>query len=176
MGWLDYLFIAIVFLSVLFGALRGFIREALSLLTWILAFVLALGYGPSFADRLKNVIDYPPVRVVAADIITFFLVLLAGALLIRLVGLLIRGAGLAPVDRLLGSGFGLLRGAFIVVALVMLAGLGTLGQETWWRQSTLVPHLQPLADDLHALIPARWLAYLQSPAPAAKAPVKQAEK
>jgi membrane protein required for colicin V production len=176
MGWLDYLFIAIVVLSVLFGALRGFIREALSLLTWILAFVLALGYGPSFADRLKNVIDYVPVRVVVADIIVFFLVLLAGAVLTRLVGLLIRGSGLAPVDRLLGSGFGLLRGAFIVLALVMLAGLGTLGEESWWKQSALVPHLKPLADDLRGLIPPQWLAYLQPPVPAAKAPAKQVEK
>lgn len=171
MGWVDYLFIAIVLVSVLLGALRGFIREALSLLTWILAFVLALGYGPSLAPRLSGWIEFPEVRTIAADVLVFFGVLLVGAIVIRLVSLLIRGAGLAPADRMLGSGFGLLRGVFIVIAVVMLAGLGTLQQEPWWKQSVLVPQVQPLADGLHALIPARWLAYLQPPPPP-KAPGK----
>ena len=52
--------------------------------------------------------------------------------------------------------------AFIVVALVMLAGLGALGREPWWKQSILVPQIQPLANQLQALIPGQWLAYLRS--------------
>jgi membrane protein required for colicin V production len=169
MAWVDYFLIGIVLVSVLVGALRGFIREALSLVAWVLAFVLALRYGPDTAEYLRGGITSPLLRTILGYVLPFFAVLFAGGLLIWIISWVIRGAGLAPVDRMLGSGFGLLRGAFIVVALVMLAGLGALGREPWWKQSMLVPQLQPLANQMQALIPARWLAYLRAQAVAAPA-------
>jgi membrane protein required for colicin V production len=165
MALVDYVFVGIILISVLVGALRGFIREALSLATWIFAFVGALRYGPECAERLKTAIDSEPIRMIAGYVLPFFLILLAGGLLIWLITRLVRGAGLGPVDRLLGSGFGLLRGGLIVVALVMLAGSSALGRESWWRQSALVPWIQPFAKDVESLIPARWLAYMQARQP-----------
>ena len=176
MDWVDYVFIGIVLFSVLVGALRGFIREALSLAAWVLAFVLALRYGPEVADRLKDHVDSPLVRTAAGYILPFFAVLLAGGILIWIVSWLIRGAGLGPVDRMLGSGFGLLRGGLIVVALVMLAGMGALGREPWWKRSILVPQIQPLAKEMQALIPSGWLAYLQSPPVSPVTTVSKREK
>jgi len=161
MTWVDYVFVGIVLISVLMGALRGFVREALSLATWVAAFVVALRYGPEIA---------------AGYAVPFFLILLAGGLLILLVSWAVRGVGLAPVDRMLGSGFGLLRGALIVVALVILAGMTAAGRESWWRESILVPQIQPVAKDVQGLIPARWFAYLQSQQAPPQATVSQREK
>jgi len=175
MAWVDCVFIGIVLISVLIGALRGFIREALSLATWTLAFVLALSYGPECADRFKSGIASEPLRIAAGYAAPFFLTLLAGGLLTWLIGRLVRGAGLAPVDRMLGSGFGLLRGTLILVALVILAGVSALGREPWWRQSVLVPQLQPLARGVQNLIPAKWFAYMrtQQPLPPTTAPQRE---
>jgi membrane protein required for colicin V production len=173
MDLVDYIFVAIVLSSVLVGALRGFVREALSLLTWILAFFLALRLGPQVAAHLKAFVAPGPLRNLAGDAAVFFGVLLAGALVMTLVALLVRGSGLAPADRLLGAGFGLLRGVFILIAAVMLAGMTQLQQAHVWRRSLLVPQLQPLAKGLHSLIPAHWLIHLQPPAvvaPAVAAP------
>jgi membrane protein required for colicin V production len=167
MVWVDYLFIGIVLVSLLLGALRGFIREALSLATWVGAFIVALRFGPDCAARLKPYISSVPIRSIVAYLLPFFGVLLAGSILTLIVSWAVRGAGLAPVDRMLGSGFGLLRGAFIVVALVMLVGMSAMGREAWYRQSILVPQIQPLAKELQTLIPPRWLTYLQPQAASA---------
>jgi membrane protein required for colicin V production len=162
MVWVDYVFLAIVLISLLLGALRGFIREALSLASWVAAFVVALRYGPDCMVRLKSLIGSPAIRAVAGYCLPFFGVLLAGGLLILLIGWAVRGAGLAPVDRMLGAGFGLLRGGFIVVVLVMLAGMSAPGRQQWYRQSILVPQIQPVANQLQALIPPHWIAYLEA--------------
>ena len=176
MTWVDYVFVGIVLISVLMGALRGFVREALSLATWIAAFVVALRYGPEIAERFKPTISSVPIRIAAGYAVPFFLILLAGGLLILLISWAVRGVGLAPVDRMLGSGFGLLRGALIVVALVILAGMTAAGRESWWRESILVPQIQPVAKDVQGLIPARWFAYLQAQQAPPQATVSQREK
>jgi membrane protein required for colicin V production len=176
MAWVDYVFVGIVLLSVLWGALRGFIREALSLATWVLAFAAALGYGPELTEQLKPTIASDPLRLIAGYAIPFFGVLLIGGLLIWIISMAVRGAGLAPLDRMLGSAFGLLRGGLIVLALVIVAGFSALGHEPWWRQSEIVPQIQPFAKEVQALIPARWLAYLQAQQPAPRGPVHQSEK
>lgn len=182
MDSVDYIFIAIVLLSVLVGVFRGFIREALSLATWILAFFLALRFGPQAASYLRPAISSVPLRTLAADALVFFAVLLAGGLLTYLVSLAVRGSGLAPVDRMLGAGFGMLRGVFVVAAAVMLVGMTQWHQSQDWRHSRLAPRLQPLAEALHDLIPAQWLAHLQLPpaplqrAAADKAPAPKVDK
>jgi membrane protein required for colicin V production len=162
MVWVDYVFIAIVVISLLLGAVRGFIREALSLATWIAAFVLALRYGPDCMARLAPLISSPPIRAVAGYCLPFFGVLLVGGLLILAIGWAVRGAGLAPLDRMLGAGFGLLRGGFIVAALVMLAGISAPGRQHWYKESVLVPQIQPFANALQGLIPPHWLTYLRA--------------
>lgn len=165
MDLVDYIFLAIVLCSVLFGVLRGFVREALSLATWILAFLLALRLGPQVAPHLRTFIASLPWRYLAADALVFFVVLASGALIMFAVAVAMRGSALAPADRMLGAGFGLLRGAFIVIAAVMLLGQTEVQQSLSWRRSVLVPPLRPLAQDLHRLIPEHWLAYLR-PRPA----------
>jgi membrane protein required for colicin V production len=176
MTWVDYVFVGIVLISVLMGALRGFVREALSLATWVCAFAAALRYGPEFAERFRSTISSDPIRIAAGYAVPFFVILLAGALMIWVITWAVRGVGLAPVDRMLGSGFGLLRGGFIVVALVILAGMSAAGREPWWRESILVPQIQPVAKDVQALIPARWFTYLQAQQLPSQATVPHREK
>jgi membrane protein required for colicin V production len=173
MAWVDFLFVGIVLLSMLWGAIRGFIREAFSLVTWIAAFVLALGYGPQFTEAFRSDIASPTLRVMAGYAAPFFGVLLVGGLVTWVVSMAVRSAGLAPVDRMLGSGFGLVRGALIVLILVMVAGFSTLGRESFWMDSKIVPQIQPFAKEVETLIPARWLAYLRSQQPAPQVSVQR---
>ena len=161
MNWVDYSFIAIVIASFLFGAFRGLVREGLSLATWILAFVLTLRYGPLLADQLKSSIQTETLRFVVGYAACFFGILLTGAIISMLVSWAIRGSGLSGVDRTLGAGFGLLRGLLVVVAIVMVVGITDNRREDWWKESQLAPELVPAADQLQALIPESWLAYLR---------------
>jgi len=172
MIWVDYALVGIVLISLLIGAWRGFVREVLSLISWILAFVVALRFAGDFANWLAPWIQAAAVRSVFAHIILFLGVLLAGGLAGWLLSKLIHSAGLGGVDRMLGAGLGLIRGALIVVVLVMVAAHSVARKEPWWTRSITIAYAAPAAAELQALIPEPWLsaiAFAASEPPNSKA-------
>jgi len=53
LGWVDLALLAVFGLSVLIGLWRGFVFEIVSLLGWLVAFVIANSAGPFLADILR---------------------------------------------------------------------------------------------------------------------------
>nr|WP_272888971.1 CvpA family protein [Stutzerimonas stutzeri] len=125
---------------------RGFVKEALSLLTWIIAGVIAWMFGGALSHHLAGFISTPSFQVIAACAILFVVTLLVGALVNFLVGELVRVTGLSGTDRFLGMVFGAARGGLLVVVLVGLLSLAPVQQDPWWRESTLLPHFLLVAD------------------------------
>jgi membrane protein required for colicin V production len=72
--------------------------------------------------------------------ILFVLTLIVGALLSNLVEMLVHATGLSSTDRILGMGFGIVRGGLIVVVIVALLANTPAVQDIWWNQSQLIPH------------------------------------
>ncbi|GIZ13577.1 CvpA family protein [Pseudomonas sp. NCCP-436] len=144
--WVDWAIIAIIAISSLISLKRGFIKEALSLLTWILAGVVAWMFGGALAQHLAGFIETPSARIIAACAVLFLATLLVGALVNFLIGELIRVTGLSGTDRLLGMVFGAARGGLLVVLLVGLISLAPVEQDAWWQQSQLVPDFLMVAD------------------------------
>ncbi|WP_293268118.1 CvpA family protein [Neptunomonas sp.] len=140
MNWADWVILGIVGISGLFSIRRGFVKEALSLLTWVTAFVIARLFTDALATVLTDYIQTPSFRIVSAFAILFILTLIVGALVSNLVGLLVEATGLSGTDRILGMGFGLARGAIVVVVLVALLGETPAVQDAWWKESQLIPH------------------------------------
>ena len=145
-NWVDLVILGIVVISSLISLSRGFVKEALSLVIWIFAGVVAWMFGGSLAHHLQAYIDIPSVRTIAACALLFVVTLLVGGLINFLLAQLIRATGLTGTDRLLGMVFGAARGLFLVVILVGLLSLAPVEQDTWWQQSTLVPHFLLIAD------------------------------
>ena len=79
--------------------------------------------------------------------------LLVGGLATWLMGRLVKSTGLSGTDRLLGLGFGLLRGAALGCVLVLLLGFTPLPQDAWWRESQLLPGFQRGAEWLRSWLP-----------------------
>lgn len=141
MNWADWAIIAILVLSVLISLTRGFVREALSLATWVAAFFVAVIFGASFSVLLTDYIDTPSVREMAAYALLFIGTLFVGSILSYLLGALIKATGLSSTDRLFGVVFGLARGVLMVMAiLIFLPGLISIDQDSWWQSSLLIPH------------------------------------
>jgi len=163
MNWADYVILAVFAVSVLIGLLRGFTREVLGVLGWILAFWAAFTFTHQAAEWLAPHIATPSVRRAAAFGGLFLLVLLLTSLITFFIGRLIRDGALASADRTLGAGFGLLRGLVLVAALLWAAGTTAARQDPWWQQSALIPRLEWMADILKATVPQRWIRVLESP-------------
>lgn len=137
--WADIVLLAILGISALIGIWRGLVAEVMSLLVWVAAFWLAFAFGPDVAQMFEPHVDAPTARWFLGYASVFVLALVVGGLLNWLLGRLVKGTGLSGTDRLLGLCFGLLRGAAVACALVLVAGFTPMPQEQVWQQSQLVP-------------------------------------
>lgn len=165
MNWVDYFILGLIGLSLLVSLWRGFVKEALSLITWIAAFLVALNFSDLLADRLTPWIELPSMRAAAAIAGLFIVVLIVGGLINFLIGELVKKTGLSGTDRVLGTVFGVARGVIIVGVLVMLAGLTALPQDPWWQDSALLPHFERLALWLADFLPADMADNVQFESP-----------
>ena len=159
--WVDWAIIAIIAVSSLISLKRGFVKEALSLVTWSIAGVVAWLFGGALSQHLTEFIDMPSARVIAGCAILFVATLLVGALVNFLISELVRVTGLSGTDRFLGMVFGGARGALLVVVLTGLLSLAPVQQDPWWQQSSLLPHFLMVADWSKNLIlgtAGQWLA------------------
>lgn len=161
MNWVDYTFIGIVVYSMLLGVWRGLIREAVSLSALIAAFLLAGLYGPDVGLWMESAIDSPLARTATAHILVFVAVLMLGALVTWLASQVVDAAGLSGTNRMLGGGFGLLRGLLLITAFVLVSGLTLLRDEPALKASKLRPSFEPASEVLARAIPAEWLAWLK---------------
>ena len=146
LGWIDWAIIAIIAVSAMISLARGFVKEALSLLTWVVAGLVAWLFGGALAGHLSPFIETPSIRVIVACSILFILTLVLGGLINYLIGQLVRVTGLSGTDRFLGMIFGAARGALLIVVAVGMLSLAPVEADTWWRQSELIPHFLLVAD------------------------------
>ncbi len=160
MIWIDYVISSIVLISAVIGLLRGFIKEAFALVTWMFAIWVGVHYSRDFSALIQNVISYPSARIASAFAVLFFATLILGGLISFILNHLIEKTGLTGTDRLVGMLFGLVRGAVLVAVMVMLAGLTPLPEDPWWKQSLLIPPFQTFAIWLKNHIPTELAGYI----------------
>lgn len=154
MTWVDFVILVIIAVSAIVSLLRGFVREALSLATWILAFVIGFTFSASLAVYFAEWISIPSLQMAAAFAILFLLTLAIGAWINYLVYKIVEKTGLSGTDRIIGVAFGAARGVLVVVVLVLLAGLTPLPDDPWWDQSRLLGSFEEMAVWVRGYLPA----------------------
>jgi len=153
LNWLDYAIIIIISLSAIISLVRGFIREALSLASWIIAFWIALTFAQNLSVLLQPHIHSGSLRYGLSFFILFLITLLLGAFVNFLITHLVEKTGLSGTDRLLGVGFGFARGVLLVAIVLLAARMTSFPQSVFWQQSRLVPALTPIETWLAKYIP-----------------------
>ena len=133
---LDIIFILLVGLGLVFGLMRGFVHEVLSLGIWI-AVVAALWllHAP-LSGALEPVIGTTSGAFMLAFALIFLVVLIGGKLIVRQIGGATRRSRLGTLDRILGGGFGALKG-LLGVALFYMAF--SLVYDTIWGRDARRP-------------------------------------
>lgn len=153
MPWVDLFIIVVVVLSALISLVRGFVKESISLATWIIAGIVALRYYSPMADLLEPYISSVTLRQWVGGGILFLVTLIVGAIVNFIVSQLVSRTGLSGTDKALGVVFGAARGMLIVIMLVLLASLTPMPGAEWWQESTLIDFFQQLAGWVKRIIP-----------------------
>jgi len=148
----DYIILAILILSAVMGLIRGLLREAVAVITWFLAIVLAWYFGSSIEPYLGGVLVGSPLRIWAARTIIFVLVLLLGSAVGVVLGHFVRVSMFAGMDKFLGFVFGLVRGVVIVGALTIAIQALSMDQDPKWKNSKLMPYAIGVADALRGIV------------------------
>lgn len=163
MNSFDLLIIGILAIFAAIGAWRGLMREAISLLTWVLSVVLAWFYAAPVSQLLAGFVKDTALRQLTAFVLIFVLVFVLGMVaswLIHKYFPLKRGFRIA--NNVLGGLVGAARGAVIVIAVFLVAGLTPIPQRDWWRDSAITPYFERAAVYVASYIPrdiARHIRY-----------------
>ena len=165
LNWLDFVLIGIIFISALISLFRGFVREAMSLVTWALAIWIALSFAESLAALLPEGIESPTIRLIIGFVVLFVAVLIIGSLIGALLYQLVKSTGISGTDRMLGMLFGAARGVLVLALLVILAKADVLPleEEDWWQASQVRPYIEPIADYILQILPSDFSIKLPQP-------------
>lgn len=147
MNGADHLFAIILVASGVLGFLRGFIREAIALLSWLIGLWVAWHFAYLVNPWLGGALSEPGVREWAGRAIVLFGVLLLGAGVGSIVAYYAhRAAGFAIMDRLVGTLFGLMRGVIVIGLLVIGGRAVDLNLEPWWERTRSMPVAETIAN------------------------------
>lgn len=141
MSLLDLLLIAIVGGSVVFGFLAGFARAGVSFLAAIAGVLFGFWFYGIPADFIHRYVGSQTLSSIAGFLVVFFICVLIGALIGKLLAKLLKWTGLSWLDRMMGAGFGLVRGAVAAVAFVsILLAFTPKPMPNWMTGSFLLPY------------------------------------
>jgi membrane protein required for colicin V production len=152
-AWIDVVILALIALSAILSLFRGFVKEALALASWLVAFWVAMAFYEELAQWLSQWLTEPSAQKITAFSLLFICVLLLGAIINYLASKLVARTGLTGTDKMLGIVFGFARGAVIVAILVLLAGLTAMPQDTWWQDSQLLGYFEDIAMWMRSFLP-----------------------
>jgi membrane protein required for colicin V production len=146
MAVIDYVIIAVVVISALVSFARGFLREALSLIAWTVAIIVAFKFAADAAPFFGQWLADKTLQYWAAVVVLFLITLLACGIVNWLLSQFFSEFGTSGTDRSLGILLGGARGA-VVVALLLLGGkVISLPLDQWGSEAKVYPHFAQFSD------------------------------
>jgi membrane protein required for colicin V production len=119
MNWLDFVLLFLVAGSVIASFRQGFSRELIGLITMVVALFCGLWFYGSAGTFLLPYFSSKGLANFCGFVLVFVGVLIAGAIIGHLFSRLVKAAGLSAFDRILGAGFGAVRGLLLAVVVIL---------------------------------------------------------
>ena len=158
MSVFDIIVLIIVGVAAAGGFMRGLVQEVLSLAAWVLA-LLAIHYlHTPLYNGLTPYLGYGSAVAILAFVLLLLIPYAAMKLIAGRAGSASRASMLGPIDRVLGFGFGTIKGALIVVVAFSLLVLGydtvwgVAGRPAWITTARTYPVINAGADELVQMI------------------------
>ena len=151
--WVDVAMLVWMLVSVLVGLARGLVFETFALIGWGMAYSAAQWAAPWLAPHLPVGAPRSTLNHAAAFGCAFFAVLLAWGVGARLLRVLVQATPLNLPDRVLGAGFGAMRGLLVLLVVAGVVGLTPMAGSPAWKQSQCAAWLNGALHGLKPLLP-----------------------
>jgi len=133
---------------------RGFIREIISLIGLVAAFLIASRTSGAVGDFLGQWIPNSPTSDIAGFIMIFVIIMIVVGLIGALIRKLVDMADLTATDRTLGMFFGIARGVLLIaLSFLIFYTPYTKPEQAWAKKSLLTPYAIQASDLLGQAIP-----------------------
>lgn len=150
---IDIIIAVTITISVIVGAVRGFVKEAISIASLLIAIWAALYFGPTVGDVSESWLSSDELQTWFGRILVFAVVLAVGGLLGWGVARLVRLSVLSGMDRFVGALFGTARGILLVAVAVIGGEFAGFSNDGWWLNSRMIPHFEVVADWIRVMAP-----------------------
>ncbi len=153
LGWVDIGLMLFMALSVVVGLMRGVVFEILALAGWVVAYIAAQLLTPLVQPHTSIGQPGSALNHAVAFASVFLVSLVLWGLGARLVRVLIRATPLSSLDRLLGAGFGLVRGFFVLLLLALVLGFTPVAKWPSWQRSQGAAWLNAVVKEIMPWLP-----------------------
>ena len=162
MPWIDIVIIAFFVISILIGIYRGFVKETLSVASWALAAFVAFRFGEQASVYIKPYITQEPLDLAIAYVAVFLVSLIVFSVISHIISQIFASSGMTGIDRSIGSIFGVLRAAAIIVVLILVGRFMAMDNQQWWIDSQFIPYFEPLVDWFKSFLPADIITKIEA--------------
>jgi len=160
MTTLDWILAVFYALAWIHGFWRGLVLELMSLVAWIVGFVMAPRYAHLISNHLPMQGASDGVKYVVSFVIVLLCTLVVLGMLGRLLHRLVDWVGLGLMDRFLGGVFSIAKTTIVCLCVAIVINLMALNQLELWRESTGAKILVELLAQLKPLLPLEYGKYV----------------
>lgn len=139
----DFIFGAIIIISIVFGILRGGVAELLSMSTWFIALFVMRKYSTDIEKIIPQLISNSMLRSLLSYIIAFIAVAIIIMLIKMVFHKFIQRLGLGGLNYFIGALFGIARGLVISALIIMVVEMFNMDDKHTWQSSVISPLLVP---------------------------------
>ncbi|KEC55461.1 CvpA family protein [Bartonella koehlerae] len=152
---LDGIVVAVILFSAFLAMLRGFSREVLSLISWIIAAVVTLFLFKSVVPFFEQYISNKIVALITTLIVIFITILIITSIITMKISDFIIDSRIGILDRTIGFIFGALRGLLImVISMLLINALVKPGQQPdWFKNAKTKPIIDSLGQKVWDILP-----------------------
>jgi membrane protein required for colicin V production len=154
----DIAVLLLVGAGAIIGFMRGFVQEILALAAWVFAIIVIRYQHTPMTEFLEPFVGSGSGAAVLAFAVLLIVPYAFVKVLANKLGSASRSSVLGPIDRVLGFGFGAVKGMIIVVMAFSILALGydtawgVAGRPTWITQSRAYPFVNASSEAMVTMI------------------------
>ncbi len=149
----DIVIAVAVAISVVVGYTRGFIKEAISITSLLIAIWAALHFGHNVGGISEGWLSSEELQMWFGRFLIFIVILAIGGLLGWGITKIVRLSAVSGGDRAFGVIFGFCRGVVLLAVFIIGGEFSGFDNDNWWRKSRFIPYGDHVADWIRVMAP-----------------------